>query len=91
MTEQVNIRVTGKVQDVFFRQTTRETARRLGISGWVRNEPDGAVYIEAQGTEAAMADFIAWCQEGPAQARVDAVTVDKTALQAPFDGFHIRY
>ena len=50
-TKHLSIRVTGKVQGVFFRASTREEAQRLGLCGWVRNEADGSVRIEAEGDE----------------------------------------
>lgn len=64
------IRVSGKVQGVFFRASAQETARRLGVSGIVRNEPDGSVYIEAEGDASVLNQFIAWCRHGPARAEV---------------------
>lgn len=74
-TRHLSIRVTGKVQGVFFRASTREEAQRLGLRGWVRNEPDGTVRIEAEGDEQALDQLVAWCQHGPAQAQVNDVTV----------------
>ena len=70
MMKSVVIRVSGKVQGVFFRASTQEAAQRLGIHGLVRNEPDGSVYIEAEGDEASLHPFIAWCKHGPPQAQV---------------------
>jgi len=66
----VVIRVSGKVQGVFFRASTQETAQRLGVSGIVRNEPDGSVYVEAEGDESSLNQFIAWCRHGPPRAKV---------------------
>ena len=70
-----SIHVTGKVQGVFFRASTREEAQRLGLRGWVRNEADGSVRIEAEGDEPALEQLVAWCQHGPAQAQVSNVAV----------------
>lgn len=64
------IRVYGRVQGVGFRYYTEREAKRLGISGYVQNKPDGSVYIEAEGDEAAMKDFVEWCRSGPPWARV---------------------
>ena len=71
------IKVSGKVQGVFFRASTKEKARELGINGWVRNEPDGFVLIEAEGDEIAMEEFSQWCTEGPTSARVDGIQVEE--------------
>ena len=67
------ITVTGKVQGVWFRDTARREATRLGLAGFARNEPDGSVYIEVEGPEQALQQFLAWCHEGPQEARVESV------------------
>lgn len=69
----LDIRVTGHVQGVGFRYHARLKAYELGIYGRVRNEADGSVHIEAEGTEDDLRDFIAWCWHGPVRARVDSV------------------
>ena len=68
--------VTGRVQGVFYRQSTREAAQALGLAGWVRNQPDGTVVLEAIGPLLALERLIAWCQEGPPAARVDRVEIE---------------
>ena len=68
-----SIRVTGKVQGVFYRASARAEAERLGLKGFVRNESDGSVYAEAEGEAEALELFLAWCRRGPPHARVDAV------------------
>lgn len=65
-----NITVSGKVQGVFYRQTTLDTAQRLGIKGFIRNEKNGNVYIEAEGEETQLKKFIEWCKIGPSRANV---------------------
>lgn len=67
--------VYGKVQGVFFRASTQEQAQRLNIRGWVRNEADGSVRIEAEGEEAALQQLVAWCHQGPPPAQVTTVDV----------------
>lgn len=67
------IRVEGKVQGVFFRASTQEKARELGVAGWVRNEADGAVLIEAEGEEEAVKALVEWCWKGPSAASVKDV------------------
>ncbi len=67
----VNIRVSGKVQGVFFRASTKEQADQLGVKGFARNEPNGDVYIEAEGEEDKLNLFLEWCARGPSKARVE--------------------
>ena len=68
--KRIIIRVSGKVQGVFFRTSAKDAADRLGIQGLVRNEPDGSVYLEAEGQETALTDFVGWCRKGPSRATV---------------------
>lgn len=85
----LNIRVFGKVQGVFFRATTRDMARSLGLSGYVRNDPDGSVYIEAEGEETQLSQFTAWCRKGPPHARVSHLDINEGPVQH-LDNFDIR-
>lgn len=66
-------RVTGRVQGVYFRASTREQALRLGLAGWARNLPDGSVDVLAAGDAEAVDALAAWLQRGPPQARVAQV------------------
>jgi acylphosphatase len=75
---------------VCFRAATCEQARRLGISGFVRNEPDGSVRIEAEGEPSALTQLVAWCHRGPPAAEVSAVTVETQPLQG-LKGFSMRW
>jgi acylphosphatase len=70
----VHLAVVGKVQGVGFRWFVRETARRAGLSGWVRNRDDGGVEIAADGTESAIAELLSAARSGPPGARVDHVS-----------------
>ncbi len=74
------ITITGKVQGVFFRHSAKRKADELGISGFVRNMPESSVYIEAEGEEKVLQEFIAWCRKGPELARVDHVTIEESPL-----------
>lgn len=65
--------VRGVVQGVGFRYYCLREAERLGVRGWVRNEPDGSVAGHFEGTAEAVDALVAWCRSGPAYARVDAV------------------
>jgi acylphosphatase len=81
-------RITGTVQGVKYRATAQREARRRGLTGWVRNEPDAAVLIEVEGDPAAVDAFVTWCAEGPPGARV--VTVETTVADpAGYEEFTI--
>jgi acylphosphatase len=82
-------RVDGRVQGVFFRASMQTEARRLGVGGWVRNTPDGAVEFAARGEAAAVDALLAWARRGPEAARVDALEVDEAPVEASGD-FEVR-
>lgn len=71
MTQHYTIRVTGRVQGVFFRASTKEKADQLGVKGLVRNEPDGSVFIEAEAPVETLREFLNWCRQGPPRAVVN--------------------
>ncbi len=73
----INIKVTGKVQGVFFRASTKAVADQMGVKGLVRNEKDGSVYIEAEGEETFLDMFVEWCNEGPDKSAVELVEVSE--------------
>jgi len=73
MQQTISIRVQGKVQGVYYRQSTREKALELGITGLVRNEPDGSVYIIATGSMENLQSLAEWCKKGPSRAIVTHV------------------
>lgn len=77
----IRARVRGAVQGVFFRQATVERALRLGVTGWVRNEPDGSVGVHAEGPEAAVEELLAFLGEGPPAARVEAVAAEPAKVE----------
>ena len=83
------IRITGKVQGVFYRASARRKAEELGLTGWIRNEADGSVYAEAEGSDDALQQFVEWCKKGPSEAQVDEVHVQEDALQQ-FSDFMVR-
>ena len=91
MTGRAQVRVTGRVQGVFFRQATRETAERLGLSGWVRNLPDGSVEALFEGPRPFVEQAVAWCRQGPPRAAVDNVAVEWLDGPAETGNFVIRY
>jgi acylphosphatase len=75
MTKAVDVRIAGMVQGVSFRAYTRQQAEGLGVTGWVRNEPDGSVAGHFEGSDDAVDALVAWCRHGPAYAEVDEVEV----------------
>jgi acylphosphatase len=76
LTSRVRLKIEGRVQGVFYRHTAVEQARVLGLTGWIANESDGSVLIEAQGERNRLESLIIWCWKGPPSARVDHVEVD---------------
>lgn len=75
--------VRGRVQGVFFRASTRDQARRLGLTGWARNLPSGEVEVVACGAPERLAALEAWLWQGPPAARVSAVEAGDWAGPAP--------
>lgn len=90
MEKQVDMKISGKVQGVFFRAETRAKAQKLGIKGWVRNAEDGSVEIMAQGEEATLAEFLAWCKQGPEYSHVEKVVTKPVNHLDELHGFSIR-
>ena len=85
----VRVQVRGRVQGVAFRASTRAEARRLGVSGWVRNRSDGSVEAVFEGEAGAVAAAVAWCRHGPAWARVDGLDEQAEAPER-LEGFEVR-
>lgn len=83
MKKHFSIRISGLVQGVFFRASTKEMADALGLTGLVRNEFNGSVYVEVEGTPESLGTFIEWCHRGPARARVDKCEIQ----EGPLNGF----
>lgn len=88
--ERLSARITGRVQGVGFRNFTQMRARQLGITGWVRNEEDGSVRLEAEGPRGALEDLAEAVQEGPRLARVEHVEVEWTSASDDFEVFRVR-
>jgi acylphosphatase len=81
--------VSGRVQGVFFRAATEATARRLGVTGWVRNLADGSVELVACGEDEKLAELERWLWQGPPRARVEQVKSREAELQS-FGDFSVR-
>lgn len=89
--QRVHMIISGRVQGVCFRMYTREEGTRQGLTGWVRNAPDGTVEVLAEGTLAPLQEFVTWCHNGPSHARVMNVKVNYDKPRGEFDSFGIRY
>jgi len=87
-TTAIRARVTGRVQGVSFRAWTQVAAQGLGLTGWVRNEPDGTVTALLAGPPAAVEEMLAALHEGPPAAEVTGVTTEEATETAP-EGFAI--
>lgn len=83
------VKVYGKVQNVGFRHHTKKTADQHQISGYVKNLPDGSVYIEAEGEEERLDHFILWCHKGPIWSNVEHLAVQDMPVGG-YEGFVIR-
>lgn len=84
------ITVTGRVQGVFYRASTFEKAIQIGIKGFVKNQINGSVYIEAEGTKDQLEVFIQWCKQGPDFAYVESLNAAEAQLIG-FEEFEIRH
>jgi acylphosphatase len=80
-----HLRIYGLVQGVFFRDSLRQQAELVEVSGWVRNRRDGSVEAMLQGNESAVEAMIAWCRIGNGRSRVERVEIEEG--QGEFSGF----
>jgi acylphosphatase len=87
--KRVRARVFGRVQGVFFRDRTRQTARGLGVCGFVRNCEDGSVEVVAEGSAEAVESLVAFLRCGPPLARVSRVELEEEEFGAEFDHFRV--
>lgn len=83
------VRVSGRVQGVFFRQSALERARSRAVSGWVRNCADGSVEAWFEGPEEGVASMVEWCRRGPRGAEVERIDVEDVD-PASLAGFDVR-
>ncbi|MGA6993728.1 MAG: acylphosphatase [Candidatus Deferrimicrobiaceae bacterium] len=88
---EAHVVVTGRVQGVFFRASTREAATRLGVAGFVRNLPGQQVEAVLQGEREAVEKVIAFLREGPPGAVVKDIAVEWRKSAEPYEGFHVRH
>ncbi len=87
--KRVHFIVRGRVQGVYFRAATQREARRLGITGWVKNRNDGSVEVVAEGDEDSIKELTGWASHGPSAARVDSVDVRWRGYTGEFAEFSI--
>lgn len=87
--KQLHLQVRGRVQGVYFRASTQREARRLGLTGWVKNRSDGVVEILAEGEETSIRELYGWAQKGPSASRVDRVDTRWRSYTGDFADFRI--
>ena len=83
------LRIHGRVHGVFFRDSVLKKAKELGLVGFVRNDLDGAVYIEIEGEEKSLGEFVNSCKEGPPKAKVREVEIEEDSELRGFGEFTI--
>jgi len=86
----VHLKITGRVQGVYYRAATVQQAQNLSLTGWVMNCRDGSVEAVAEGAKQQLEEFIAWCREGPAGARVASVEIRWETAQNNFRAFTVN-
>lgn len=93
MADNVRVRliIHGRVQGVFYRLKTQQAAERIGVTGWVRNLPDGTVEALVEGGREDVAALVDWCRQGPPMSRVDDIRITDQAFSGEFDRFSVRY
>ena len=77
-----HLSIKGRVQRVFYRESAKREANRLGVTGWVKNKPDGSVELLACGKEDTVQKLVEWCKTGPPLAKVTEVTIPEVELQS---------
>ncbi|MBI4878119.1 MAG: acylphosphatase [Planctomycetes bacterium] len=88
--KRLHLHIRGRVQGVFYRAAVCERARVLEVAGWIKNRPDGSVEAVAEGPQALLDAFVAFCREGPPLARVTAVDLAAEPVEGLAE-FEIRY
>ncbi|MFX0048733.1 MAG: acylphosphatase [Candidatus Hermodarchaeota archaeon] len=89
--KRIIIRVFGTVQGVFFRYTTRKIARNLGLTGIVKNLPDGSVYIEAEGEDDELIELLKFAKKGPKSANVESIEYEYKEVKHKYKGFDYSF
>ena len=87
--KQIHLRIYGRVQGVYYRASAQREAKRLGLTGWVKNRKDTSVELVAEGEETGIKDLVAWAHHGPGAARVERVDVRWRSFVGDFFDFRI--
>lgn len=90
MNQRVHLYISGRVQGVFYRASTEAIARQLGLTGWVRNLPDGRVEALAEGPREALDRLVSWCRQGPPAAHVEGVEANWQDARGDLGAFSQR-
>jgi acylphosphatase len=88
--ERAHVYVSGQVQGVFFRDSTREKAEQLTLNGWVKNLPDGRVEALFEGPSESVREMVRWCEQGPSHAEVENVDTEFEASEGDLTSFEVR-
>jgi len=88
--ERAHVYVSGQVQGVFFRDSARDKAEQLGLTGWVRNLPDGRVEMLFEGPSEKVREMARWCKEGPSRAEVESVDSEFETPRGDLAAFEVR-
>ena len=91
MKTNVHVRISGRVQGVWFRANTKQKAEQLGVFGWVKNTPDGCVEAIFEGEEKSVKEMLEWCNRGPPLAKIENVEIETKNPTDAFDEFSIKY
>lgn len=91
METNVFVRVSGRVQGVWFRASTKQKAEQLGVTGWIRNTSDGCIEAIFEGNKNMVKEMVDWCNHGPPQAKVENIEIKNQPVTNAFDGFAIKY
>ena len=88
--QRAHVRVSGQVQGVFFRDSTRQKAEELGLAGWVKNVPEGQVEALFEGPTEKVREMVSWCEDGPQRASVENVDTNFESAEGDLEGFQVR-
>lgn len=91
MKKRIHVFVSGRVQGVFFRQSTFEKAKLLGLCGWVRNTEDGRVEAVFEGEEERIKKILEWMKKGPPLAKVKKLEIFEEEARGEFKDFEIKF
>lgn len=87
----LRLTIKGRVQGVFYRAHAQSVAKRLGLTGWIRNNPTGEVSALVQGRPENVQEFVAWCHKGSPWARVSKVEASQVEFDPAYEDFNIHY